>query len=217
LRGARAACCMGACLALGICASAETLDRVVASVDYQAITERDVEIEYRFEQFLAGKQPKGRPDAQARKDTLNRLIEQAILAEEAPNFSLAAVPQKTLATDVSDIQEKFGSPEAYRAALAAVGLSSDQVLERLRLRETILDLIDKRLRPQAWVESSEIEKYYNETFVPNFKRHNPGKPPELADVEKEIREILTQEKINTLLDQWIADLRANHRVEVRSF
>jgi SurA-like N-terminal domain len=195
----------------------ETLDRVVASVDYQAITERDVEIEYRFEQFLNGKKPAGSPDAKAREDIRNRLIEQALLAEEAPNSALPAVTEETLASDLAEIQKRFESVEAFRGALAAVGLNVNQVLDRLRLRETILELTDKRLRPQAWVDRPEIEKYYNETFVPDFKKHNSGPAPVLSDVEGEIREILTQEKINQLLDEWIKDLKTNHRVEIHSF
>ena len=189
----------------------------MASVDYQAITERDVEIEFRFEQFLNGKPPEGSPDAQTRKDIRNRLIEQVLLDQEAPSSALPAVPEETLASDLADIQKKFDSPQAYRAALQAVGLNTGQVLDRLRGRKTILELIDKRLRPQAWVDRSEIEEYYRQTFVPAFQQHNPGQPPDLADVESKIREILTQQKINKPLDQWISDLKSNHRVELRSF
>jgi SurA-like N-terminal domain len=194
----------------------ETLDRVVASVDSKAITERDVVIEYRFEQFINGKQPQGDPDAQDREEIRNRLIEQALLAEEAASSALPAISQETLVSDLADIQKKFENEKAFRAALAAAGLNTDQVLERLRLRETILDLTDKRLRPQAWVERPEIEKYYNETFVPAFKRRNEGPAPVLPDVEGQIREILIQGKINKLLGEWISDLETTHRVELRS-
>jgi hypothetical protein len=194
----------------------ETLDRVVAAVDYRAITERDVEIEFHLEQFLNGELPAGNPDEKAREEVCNRLVQQALLAREAQNLSAAPAPEETVAADLADIQKKFGSPEAYQAALKALGLDTHQVLDRLRLRETILELIDKRLRPQAWVDNSEIENYYHDTFIPAFKRHNPGPAPDLADVQDKIREILTQEKINKLLDQWIFDLKTTHRVELFS-
>lgn len=198
-------------------APGETLDGVVASVDYNAITERDVEIEYRFEQFVDGKQPVGSPVGQAREDIRSRLIDQALLAQEAAHASLPVVNQETVAADLADIQKKFANPEAFRTALVAVGITVAQALDRLRLRETLLALTEKRLRPQAWVERTEIEKYYNETFVPAFKRQNQGPAPALDDVEGKIREILTQEKINKLLDEWLADLKTHHRVELHSY
>jgi SurA-like N-terminal domain len=200
----------------GVPADGETLDRVVASVDYQAITQRDVEIEYRFEQFLNGKQPLENPDVKAREEIRNRLIEQALLADEAGHSVLPAITPTALKGDLAEIQKKFDTPEAFRSALAATGLDLNQVLDRLRARETIMDFADKRLRPQAWVEPTEVEEYYKETFVPAFKQHNPGPAPALADVEGKIREILTEEKINKLLSEWISDMKTNHRVELRS-
>ncbi len=189
---------------------------MVAAVDYRAITERDVEIEFHLEQFLNGEQPAGNPDEKAREEVRNRLVQQALLAREAQNLSASPAPEETAAADLADIQKKFGSPEAYQAALKALGLDTHQVLDRLRLRETILELIDKRLRPQAWVDNSEIENYYHDTFIPAFKQHNQGPAPDLADVQDKIRQILTQEKINKLLDQWIFDLKTTHRVELFS-
>ena len=207
---------LGAYLAASVSMRGETLDRVVAAVEYRAITERDVEIEFHLEQFLNGERPAGNPDEKAREEVRNRLVQQALLAQEAQNLPPSTVPWKTAAADLADVQKKFGSPEAYQKALEALGLDTQQVLERLRLRETILELINKRLRPQAWVDNSEIENYYRDTFVPAFKQHSQGPAPDLAEVQDKIHEILTQEKINKLLDQWIADLKTTHRVELFS-
>lgn len=193
------------------------MDRVVASVDYRAITERDVEIEFRFEQFLNAKQPAGKPDTQERSEIRDRLVEQDLLSQEIPNLAASPIPEKKPAAELADLQKRFASQEAYQAALRATGLDTGQVLDRLRKREAILELIDQRLRPQAWVDNSEIQNYYQDTFVPAFKQHNSGSPPDLADVQDKIREILLQEKINKLVEQWISDLKTTHRVELRSF
>jgi hypothetical protein len=179
---------LGAHLAASVSIRGETLDRVVAAVEYRAITERDVEIEFHFEQFLNGERLAGNPDEKAREEVRNRLVQQALLAQEAQNLPTSTVPEKTAAADLADVQKKFGSPEAYQRALEALGLDTQQVLERLRLRETILA----------------------------FKQHSQGPAPDLAEVQDKIHEILTQEKINKLLDQWIADLKTTHRVELFS-
>lgn len=185
-------------------------------MDYQAITGRDVETEYHYEQILNGKQPGGTPDDPTRSAIRDRLVEQALLAEEIPDSHLPTVTEETLAADMAEIQKKFPGPEAFEAALKEAGISTPQFLARLRQRDSISVLVDTRLRPQAWVEQSEIETYYNETFVPALKQQNHGPTPSLDDVKDKIRAILTEEKINKLLDEWISDLKGRHRVQLRS-
>lgn len=212
---ALAACALAAFLPSPV-AGAETLDRVVASVDYQAVTGRDVESEFHYEQLLNGKLPEGTPDAQTREEIRNRLVEQALLSQEARDSKLPDVTEEALAQDLADIQKKFDSPKAFQDALQAAGLDTRQFLERLRRRNLIERLTDLRLRPQAWVEQSEIEAYFKDTFIPEFKQHNQASPPTLDEVEDKIRRILAEEKINKLLDEWIADLKTTHRVVLNS-
>ena len=75
---------------------AETLNRVVAAVDYQAITDRDLVSEYHYEQLLNGKFPKGEPDSKAREEIRNRLVEQALLSQEAQDAGLPLHPEAIL-------------------------------------------------------------------------------------------------------------------------
>ncbi len=210
---ALAACALTAFLVSPV-AGAETLDRVVAAVDYQAITGRDVESEFHYEQLLNGKLPEGTPDAQTREEIRNRLVEQALLSEEARDAKTTGATEEELAQDLADIQKKFNSPKAFEDALKAAGLDTNQLLDRLRRRDLIQKLTDLRLRPQAWVEQSEIETYFKDTFIPEFEQHNQASPPTLDEVEDKIRNILAEEKINKLLDEWITDLKTTHRVEL---
>jgi SurA-like N-terminal domain len=195
-------------------ASGETLNRVVAAVDYQAITSRDLVSEYHYEQILNGKLPEGEPDAKTLEEIRNRLVEQALLWQEARDARLPEVTSVTLARDVADLRKKFESPKAFEEALQAAGLDDAGLLERLRRRDLIAEQTELRLRPQAWVEPSEIEAYYNETFVPEFKQHDQEQPPALDEVSDKIRVILVEQKINKLLDDWISDLKAIHRIDL---
>lgn len=196
---------------------AEVLDRVVASVDYRAITASDVETEYRLEQFLDGKMPSSAPDAAARNRVRDRLVEQALLSEELMKGESQASSGKQASQEWEALQKKFASPEAFQAALKQLGLSKQQVLERLQTRDEILQLIDRRLRPEARPEPSDVETYYQKTFVPAFLKENSGPAPALAEVRDRIQEILTQQRINTLLDAWLKDLRASQQVELHDF
>ena len=66
-------------------------------------------------------------------------------------------------------------------------------------------------------EPSEVETYYRDTFTPEFKRRGTGTLPPLPQVEGQIREILTQQRIDKLLSQWVEELKSSHRVVFHSF
>jgi len=61
---------------------AEILDRVVASTGEVAITQSDVEREYRLERFLDGQWPAPPPDSKTLEQVGERLTEQKLLLEE---------------------------------------------------------------------------------------------------------------------------------------
>lgn len=208
---------LAACLRVAPAVRAENLDRVVASVDYRAITESDVETEYRLEQFLDGKAPTAPPDEDTRQLVRDRLIDQMLLSEEAAKSSAETASAETLGKELDEVQKQFGSEQAFGSALRAVGLTKEQVIERLQERQTVLNLINRRLGPEAFVERSEIETYYNKTFVPAYQKENTGPVPPLREVARRIREILLQERVNKLLEEWLKNLKTSHRVEEHSF
>jgi SurA-like N-terminal domain len=192
------------------------VDRVVASVDSLAITQHDLEVEYRFEQFLDGKEPQGAPDAAALAAVRDRLVDQALLADEAEKSSTHSAASQA-EQELEEIRKSFRRPQAFAAALQATGLTREEVLRRLRRRDRILKMVDQRLRPDAWVETAQIQDYYAKTFLPEFEKQHRRAAPPLEKVEGQIREILTQEKMNQLLDAWLKELKSNHVVRVHSF
>jgi len=199
-------------------AAAGTLDRVVASVGNAAITQSEVKAEHRLELFLKGPSAAGVPDTAALERVRDRLIEQKLLAQEAEaegvNLSdLIEAAKQAL----GEVHRLYSSEEAYRNALRVLGATEEQVLSRLQAQLLTLRLIDQRLRPAAWVERPEIEAYYTGTFVPEFRRQNTGPVPPADEVEPQIREILVQKKIDQLLADWLAELKAGRRVSIHAF
>jgi hypothetical protein len=198
-------------------AAAEVVDRVVASVDNLAITQNEVEMQYRLERFLDG-QPLEKASASVLEGVRDRLINQFLMEQEVeaeggdlPDFSTQA--EKVW----EEVRGKYASEKAFQTALVKVGMSRQEILRRLQAQERALHLIDGRLRPAAWVDLSEIESYYTETFVSEYERRQTSKPPPLEEVESQIREILIQKKINELLPDWMEELRTGRRVKVHSF
>ncbi len=196
----------------------ETIDRVMASIGNLAITQSEVEAEYRFELFLDGKSPAPAPDSATLARVCDRLLAQQLLAEEAAaeGTEQADPPEKT-AEILDEVRKKFGSAEAFQSALRSVAMNEQEVLARIAAQERTLRMIDQRFRPAAWPERSEIEAYYRETFSPAYAQRNAGPVPPLADLENQIREILTQKSINRLLEAWIGEMKSSRRVKVYAF
>lgn len=196
----------------------ETLDRVVASVDNAAITRSDIENAYGFELVLEGQMPKPTPDDATREAVRDRQIDQLLLLREADSEGISGSEVATTPEDaLADIRKKFGNDEKYKAALQSLQMDEPMVIGRLRNRQRILLLIDRRLRPSARVEPPDIEAYYKNTFVPELARRTSNPAPPLAEVDGQIREILTQKKIDQLLTAWLENLKANHRVSLHPF
>jgi hypothetical protein len=187
----------------------QTLDRVVASVGNTAITSSDVENELRLEIFLDGKPlADADPDTATLNDVRDRLIDRVLLEEEARASEIKVAPDDPAVDQrLDEIRKNFPNPAAYQAGLKALPMTEAGLRQNLAVQQTVLQLIDQRLRPEATVEPSEIEAYYRNTLAPELARQRQPAPP-LAEVTHRIREILVQQKISGLLEDWLRRLRA---------
>jgi hypothetical protein len=191
---------------------------VVATIGNVAVTQADVEAEYRFELFLDGRKPEAPPDAANFAAARDRLIEQRLLAEEAAAEGVKPEGARDKAAEtLAEVRKRFGNPEGFESALKAAGLDEQQAINRLLDQEKALRMIEQRFRPAAWPEPAEVEAYYRETFVPEFARRSTASPPPLSEVENQIREILVEKKIDRLLGAWLEEMKAARRVRVHEF
>jgi hypothetical protein len=199
-------------------AASVTLDCVVASIGDEAITQSDVMGEYRLERFLNGQPAEGPLDHETHIKIRDRLIERKLLADEAAALDLSDKEADAAARQQwDDAERRYSTPQAFQAALRSLGMDKTQVIPKLVEEQKVLALIERRLRPQAAVDPSEIEAYYRDHFTPQFKQRSSGNLPPLTQVEGQIREILIQQKIDALLAQWVEELKTARRVVLHSF
>src|SRR5215469_10949519 len=63
------------------------------------------------------------------------------------------------------------------------------------------------------IKPDQIKSYYENTLVPEYQRqHVPA--PKLESISSEIREVLLQQQISNLLQDWLKSLRAQGSVVV---
>jgi hypothetical protein len=195
--------------------AATTVDQIVVSVGNVGITRNEVDQEVRFAHFLDGQPREGKPSEAQWLAARDRLVEQTLLAEEAEADPMDPASLEQEATRLlEEVKKLYPSEAVYREALATTGYNEDQVFQRLRRNVQILRLINRRLRPNAGADRREIEAYYNETFLPEFARRGEATPPRLEEVETVIRETLTQQKVDQLLDQWLKQIQGARRVKI---
>ena len=192
---------------------AVTLDRVVASIGESAVTQSDVEREYRLERFLDGEWPPPVPDAKSLDQVRERLTYQKLLLEEeTQDLSHDPALEKTAAEELAGVHKRFPSEQDYQAALRSLHMDEKQVFAALIDQQRILRVIEERLRPEAAPGMPEVETYYRDVFTPDYQRTHETPVPPLAEVQGEIQEILVQKKIDQLLSDWLEELRPSRRV-----
>lgn len=195
------------------------LDRVVAVVNNHPILASDVDNEMR----LAVLNPEqGGRSVPTPSRALERLISRALIQQQIREEDAQATEPTPAEVDarLEEIRKELpacvhsncASEEGWKAFLAAHGLTQEQVESYLRSRMEILRFIELRFRQGIRITPEEIQSYYTKTLLPQYA---PGETiPPLDAVSPRIEEILLEQQVNVLFDQWLDNLRKQGDVEV---
>jgi hypothetical protein len=194
------------------------LDSVAAVVNNQAILASDVDEELR----LSVLDPGIGGEVLTSKRALEQLISRALIQQQIrQEDEQAAVPSQTeVDARLAEIRKELpacvrqncATDAEWKAFLEAHGLKQERVENYLRHRLEILSFIEQRFRQGIQVPQKEIETYYHDTLLPQYAAGEPI--PTLDKVAPRIEEILLQQHVNALFDDWLDNLRKQGDVEV---
>ena len=195
------------------------LDRVVAVINGDVVLGSDVLEEERFERLQPFQaKGKGSPDQQAMDRVINRtlILQQLKELKEPPQ-----IKEADLKTQIGDLRkhlpacggDKCETESGWNAVLASQGFTQEQFEHRWRVRMLVLNFIEQRFRAGVRLAKPEIQAYYDNSFVPQFKKRNLTPPP-LARVSARIDEILLQQHVNGLLAEWLNSLKDQGNVAI---
>lgn len=193
----------------------EIIDRIVATVDNDVVLESDLDLALRFQALVNSTAP-GDPGAGKREQELQRLIDQSLLREQMLRAGFTPPNGKDVAKAVAGLRAGIpgaATEEGWRTALAAAGLSEQDVEERVREQIEITRFVDLRFRPGIRVDTSEVRHYYEETLVPELRAKGAAPPP-LSQVADKIQGLLVEKSISDQLDAWLKSLRAESRIRI---
>jgi peptidyl-prolyl cis-trans isomerase SurA len=183
----------------------QVVDRIVARVDHDVITQSDLNELGRFQKLVDGKQ---QPSA----DRLRERVEQWIVNREASLSGFRAPDAKAADKAFTNLQKRIGTPAEFEKKLKEVGLTASQVKQMLERQIFLSRYLDYKFRPEVQVNERQIEEYYRKTLVPELKRAGQNLPP-LASVADKIREVLVERGINQRATEWLDEMRARWKVE----
>jgi hypothetical protein len=140
---------------------------------------------------------------------LQRLIDRQLLKAQMGNADFMEPSEDELQQDIAKLRMQIrngNDNESWRKLLASYGLSEAVVKQHLRTEFQVMNFVEVRLRPNIHVQDDEVEAYFKNQLLPDLQE-NGGKVVPLDEVEPRIRELLTQQRMDELLDAWLHNLR----------
>ncbi|MGB8129721.1 MAG: hypothetical protein WCG81_08000 [Candidatus Angelobacter sp.] len=193
---------------------AQVVDRMVAVVNKRVILESDLDQATRVE-FLLQAKPMERLTYADRTVVLERLIDRFLLDQQIVNPAMLDPAPEELKAKIEEIRQGIpggSKDETWKTILAGYGLIQQDVEEQLSSQVRILRFIDLRFRGLVRVDKEAIATYYQDRFLPEVRRRNASEP-KLAEVSDKIEQILAEQRIDELLNNWLKTLRAQAHIE----
>jgi hypothetical protein len=193
------------------------LDRVIAVVNEDVILESDVDEERRFEEV----QPYRSAPVFSRERIIERLIDRALILQQAALEPEDAVKDKDLDAQLATLRKDIPACKQYHCEtedgwkkyLGDHGFTEEEFRARWKLRMQLLKFIEVRFRNGINVSDSEIKAYYEKSMLPEYAKRNVT-PPKLETIQKRIEEVLLQQEVGALLQDWLKSLRAQGSVRI---
>ncbi|MFZ1940490.1 MAG: peptidylprolyl isomerase [Terracidiphilus sp.] len=193
------------------------LDRAVAVVNKHVILASDLQNEMRLSILEPNRGGELTPRLALDQLISRTLIEQQIREED--ERSIEPTPEEVAARLAelrkvlpACVQENCATDEGWKSFLAVHDLTTQRVENYLRYRLEILGFIEQRFRQGIQISPQQIEAYYRNTLLPQYKSGET--PPALDQVAPRIQEILLQQQVDDLFDNWLTNLRQQGDVEV---
>lgn len=195
------------------------LDSAVAVINGEVILASDVREQQRFAVFEPLSAPRGEFTAM---EAMQQIVNRTLLLDQMQEQALAPPPaNRKVDEQLAYLREHLPAcagqscetEEGWQRFLAAHGFTAAELHTHWKQRMQILDFVGVRFRTGIRITKPEIETYYKETLVPEFETRKL-KPPPLAQVSDRIEEVLLQQHVNVLLNDYLRSLKDAGNVQI---
>jgi hypothetical protein len=179
-------------------AQVEVLDRVVALVGTHIITLSDIRIEKTMREIL------GEPRPKDDRELLDELIDQRLIRDQLDQYPRAEPTEAELDEAFSQIKDFKGLP---------VVTVREAIREHLRVQR----FFSERFGRFVSATDDEIQRYYDEIFVPAARKRGLTAIPSLTDVREDVRRNVLAEKMAADVKRWLEHARTTARIQILDF
>ncbi len=194
------------------------VDRVVAIVNGDLILDSDVDLERRFAALMPYGEASGPYDRDA---AIERLINRDLILQQMRLQQGDEITQEAAAQDLEDLRNSIPVCRKYHCEtrdgwerfLATEGFTPESLLSVWRQRMEVLAFIELRFRMGIKISPAQIAQYYQKTLLPQYAALRVTPPP-LKEIANRIQQVLLEQQVSGLLDDWLKSLRAQGNVVV---
>lgn len=198
----------------------KVVDKIVATVNDGVKTELITLSDLRWQLAL---QPNVSLSPAASEDlnrALQTLINQRLFSLEAERIPSSTPTDEAVAQEIKDTLSFFPSTADFENRLRQVGFDSvkdDNFVRIMEQRVRIKKYLDFRFRSFTVITPDEELAYYRDTYVPEFRRRNPGViVPSLEERRPQINQLLTESKVATNIEAFLDEAKRRAEIVVLS-
>ncbi len=156
-----------------------------------------------------------------RDAAIERLINRDLILQQVQLQPGSEVSLQTAAQDLDALRKSIptcveyhcDTQEGWEKFLATEGFTGESLTNLWRQRMEVLAFIEQRFRMGIRILPSEVQEYYTKTMLPQYAAKHVQAPP-LRTISRRIQEVLLQQRVSKLLDDWLTSLRAQGNVVV---
>jgi hypothetical protein len=183
---------------------AEPVDRIVAAVNNEVITASDLAHAIALNKRLGGALEDRKT---LESDTLEGLITRRLLVQEARRLRFVEISDEEISAERDKLRKRFGSDNAYADFLAEQDMTEQELSRMLGERLLVERFVEKKVGLFARVSRDEAQRYFEE-HAAEYKNKR------FEDNQKTIMALLTDQKIETQLHQYVAELRGKANIRI---
>ncbi|HEX7331118.1 MAG TPA: SurA N-terminal domain-containing protein [Pyrinomonadaceae bacterium] len=192
--------------------------QTVKVVDYMVATVNGSLVTYSDLVWQLALQPNTLLDNPRREDlqrALETIIEQRLVFQDAEKLPHIHATDKEIEVAIADLLRMFPSQEEFRQRMARTGLTAERLREIVGERVEIEKYLDFRFRSFTVVAAKEINEYYRDTYVPQFRKRLPGAVvPKITDVRAQIEKQLIELRVGSDLQKYIDERRERAEIVI---
>jgi peptidyl-prolyl cis-trans isomerase SurA len=192
------------------------LDRLLVVVNGEVILESDVDEELRMAAF----QPLQNASRNStREQVIERLINRTLILQQARLEFDEPIPDQQVEEQLAALRKVIPACKDYHCETDAgwqkfvtdQGFTIEELMKRWRERMEVLRFIEERFRSGIEITPDQIREYYEKTLLPQYASQH-ATAPKLETISTQIQEILLQQQVTNLLQDWLKSLRAQGTV-----